>query len=247
MSISLEEARNKLDTLEKLAGNPELILTDLFTEGVSGSNFLYQINIDGKYILDYLKEYLQKISVLSDCIITNSSYDFYIYIQSLKIVEYYKYDSNDCIVRINADKRTFKIINRCIEDYETIMNKKYIKGIKTLDGYWIRFQNLNFKKRIKNAINSFSSNKKFYVKILDFLFWLRIKQSKVDKLLNQKITEINESNKYNEEFYNEEIERQNYYLQYAPKQIQKIKEKQKEISTYLLSIGYKEYKEMSEH
>lgn len=247
MSISLEEARKKLDTLEKLANNPELILTDLFTEGVSGSNFLYQINIDNKYILDYLKEYLQKISVFSDCIITNSSYDFYIYIKSLKIGEYSKYNSNDCIIRINADQRTFKIINRCIEDYEAIMNKKYIKGIKKLDEYWARFQNLNFKKRIINAINSFSSNKKFYVKILDFLFWLKIKQSKVDIKLNQKINEINESNKYNEKLYNEEIERQNYYLQYAPKHIQKIREKQKDISEYLLSVGYKEDEKMSEY
>lgn len=36
---------------------------------MSTSNFLYQINIDGKYIMDYLFDYLRKIPVFEDCII----------------------------------------------------------------------------------------------------------------------------------------------------------------------------------
>ena len=46
MSISLEEARRKLDILEKSSDEPELILTDLFSEGVSGMNFLYQVRVN---------------------------------------------------------------------------------------------------------------------------------------------------------------------------------------------------------
>ena len=73
MSISLEEARRKLDILEKSSDEPELILTDLFSEGVSGMNFLYQVRVNGKYIIDYLKEYLNVINPFKNCIIMNNS------------------------------------------------------------------------------------------------------------------------------------------------------------------------------
>ena len=54
LSIELQEARKELDILENLANNPQLILTDLFGGGTSELNFLYQVNIKGKYINMYL-------------------------------------------------------------------------------------------------------------------------------------------------------------------------------------------------
>jgi hypothetical protein len=243
MSISLQEARKKLDILEKLARNPELILTELFTEGVSGSNFLYQVKVNNKYILDYLKEYLLKIPVFSDCRITNSSCDFHVYVNPLRFGKYADYISDDKIIKIDADERTYNVCNKRIEEYVDMMNKVYKNEVMQLSDYWIRFQNLTFKKRFVNAYNSLKSDKKH--KISNFFFWLHIKKSKVDEALNKEIDKINSSNKYNKESYNEDIEKQNYYLQYAPEHIQKIKDKQTEISKYLLSIGYKENTEMS--
>lgn len=84
MSISIQEAYKTLDTLQQMADNPELIMTGLFSRGVSDMNFPYQVNINGKYIFDYLKEYLQKIPVFKDCVVRICSADVYIDIPGLK-------------------------------------------------------------------------------------------------------------------------------------------------------------------
>jgi hypothetical protein len=247
MSISLQEARRKLDILEKLAFDPKLILTDLFTDGVSGSNFLYQVKVNNKYILDYLREYLSELPVFSGCKVTNSAGVFIVNLESLKLDFGWRssYISDDKIIKIDADLRTFKVIDKDIEKYEMVLNKEYTIEVKELSDFWKRFENLTVKKRVINALNSFKTQKKLLVKILDFKFWLFCSNKKIEEALTRESKKIDDTNKYNNEQYKEDIALQEYYMKYAPDHIQKIKSKQQEIINYLLSIGYKEDVEMS--
>jgi hypothetical protein len=248
MSISLEEARKKLDILEKLSTNPELILTELFSEGVSGGNFLYQVNVNGKYIMDYLKEYLSKLSVFSNCMITSNSYELRIAVEPLRFGEHAKYISNDNIIDINADERTYKLINRNIRSYENIMNENYVLKISQLSNYWKRFVNLTFRNRIKNSFISLTDkNKKLTIRLKDFIFWYFIRNKKILSALEREKEKVNNNNKYNAKQHTENLERQNYYFEYAPAHIEFIKNKQQEIVAYLISLGYKEDNEMSEY
>jgi hypothetical protein len=247
MSISLEEARKKLDILERLADNPELILTELFTEGASGSNFLYQVRVNNKYILDYLKEYLSKLSVFADCNISNNSYELKISLEPLRIGEYAKYISNDNIIKIDANERTYKILNKDIDEYEKVMNEKYELEVKELDNFWNQFVDLTFKKRINNSFKSLVSKKRLHIRLCDSIWWYFVSNKKIKAKLTEETEKLNDDNKYNKKRYEEQIEQQNYYFKYAPDHIESIKSKQKEISEYLLSIGYKEDVEMSDY
>ena len=245
MSISLEEARHKLDVLEKLASDPKLILTDLFSEGVSGSNFLYQVKVNDKYILDYLKEHILNLSVFKDCIVENNSYDFFVYFPSLKIGKHSNLTGEDKIAKIDAESKEFKITTECINDYESVMNREYTYERKELSEFWQRFKDLSFKSRIKNAFKSLVSNKKIHIRISDFIFWFTITNKKVNVVLDREQQKVDNSNTYNKKRYKEDIERQNYYRKYAPTHIECIKKKQKEIYEYLISLGYTENKDMS--
>lgn len=247
MSISLEEARRKLDILEKITNNPELVLTELFTEGVSGSNFLYQIKVKDKYILDYLKDHLSTLQVFSYCKISNSGYEITITVNPLRIGEYSKYIGNDNILRIDADKRTFKILNKDILKYEKVMEEKYELEKKELPEFWNKFKDLTLKKRACNSLKSLVSNKMLHIRLYDFVMWYFVSNKKIKNKLNEVIEQLNETNDYNLKRYNEQIEQQNYYREHAPKHIEFIKYKQKEISDYLLSIGYKEDLEMYDY
>jgi hypothetical protein len=247
MSISLEEARKKLDILERLANNPELILTELYTEGVSGSNFLYQINVNGKYILDYLQNYLSTLPVFSDCKVSEAAWELKVKVDPLRIGEYTDYISDDEIIKIDLDKHTYKIIHKNIKAYEKIMNEKYELEVKELDHFFKQFMNLTLKKRISNSCKSLISKKKLKFKLYDSVMWYFISNKKIKAKLAEEIESIDNWNAYNKKEYDEKVEQQKYYLQYAPNHINNIKHKQKEISDYLLSIGYKEDKEMSDY
>lgn len=245
MSISLEEARHKLDVLEKLAIDPKLILTDLFSEEVSGSNFLYQVKVNNKYIPDYLQEQMLNLPVFKDCIVKNNSYDFFVYLPHLKVGKYSDFESDDKIAKIDANSNEFKIITECIDDYESVMNREYICKRKELGEFWQRFKDLSFKSRVKNASKALVSDKRVHIRMLDFIFWLTVTKKKVKTALDREQEKVDDSNSYNEEQYKEDIERQKYYRQYAPIHIECIKEKQKEIYEYLISLEYTENNEMS--
>jgi hypothetical protein len=137
MSISIDKARRKLDILEQLVNNPNLLLTDLFTDGVSGINFLYQVNVNGKYILEYLKDYLKRIPVFNGCTVKCESYNIGIYIDSLKNSTYFQQKK---IISIDADKRTFKVIERYINEYLEVMKKDYEKQTIIIDKYFFTIQ-----------------------------------------------------------------------------------------------------------
>ncbi|WP_097005262.1 hypothetical protein [Lacrimispora amygdalina] len=252
MSISIEEARKKLDTLEKLSNDPSLILTDLFSEGVSGSNFLYQVNIKGKYIIDYLIEHLQKLSVFEGCIIKQSSWDLKIYMESLKYGGYGRFESDDLIVKVDIESKTFKSIDECYAKYEDVMHTEYKLQEEKLSNYWIRFVNPTFKNRIRYAIEVFSSHKKPLVKLLDFWFWIAYPlffktRNRITEALKEENIRLNDRNKDNLDDYSERLNKQKFYKENASAHISKIVKKAAEIEEYLRGLGYKEDREMSDY
>lgn len=93
---------------------------------------------------------------------------------------------------------------------------------------------------IKKAFASLFSSKKIYVRMQDFLFWLSmpLKKDKIRNLFLEHQEEINKKNKKITETYQENLARQEFYLDHALEQIQKIKTKQKEIVAYLNELGY---------
>lgn len=252
MSISIEEARKKLDTLERLSNDPSLILTDLFSEGVSGSNFLYQVNIKGKYIIDYLMEHLQKLPVFEDCIIKQSSWDLKIYMESLKYGGYGRFESDDLIVKVDIESKTFKLIDECYAKYEDVMHAEYKLQQEKMKDYLVKFVNPTLKNRIKYAIEVFYSHKKPLVKLLDFWFWIAYPlffktRKKIAEALEEESVRLNDWNQDNLDDYNKKIDKQKFYKENAPARISKIVNKAAEIEEYLRGLGYTEDPEMSNY
>lgn len=252
MSISIEEARKKLDTLEKLSSDPSLILTDLFSERVSGSNFLYQVNVDGKFVIDYLVEHLRSLKVFEGCIIKQNSWDLKIYIESLKHGEYGRFESDDLIVKVDIESKTFKLIDECYAKYEDVMCTEYKFIEERLSSYWSKFVNPTFKNRIRYAVEVFSSNKKPLVKLLDFWFWITYPicfktKVRIAGALKEENSRLDSRNQYNLKEYSEKISKQEFYKENAPAHITKIVNKVAEIELYLRGLGYKEDSDMSNY
>lgn len=249
MSISIQEAYQKLDILQRMADNPELMMTDLFSRGISGMNFLYQININGKYILDYLKEHLQMIPIFKDCTVRINSADVNVGIPGVRFGKY-SFFQNDDIVTFNIIDREYRTISdKIINEYQDIMSKKYEFETHDISEYWKRFEDLSLISRTKKAFASLYSSKKMYVRVQDFFFWLFIsfKKSKAEEALRKQYDKVESDNKRTKKQYEDNIARQNYYLENAPKQIKKIIKKQEEIVKYLNELGYVENSEISKY
>ena len=78
--MTMEQAQKLLNYLEQSKNTPELILEKLFTYGVEGMKFLYQVQPDNKYICDFCKEQLSTLPVFLDCIIKQNSFEFEIHL-----------------------------------------------------------------------------------------------------------------------------------------------------------------------
>lgn len=248
MSIELQEARKKLDVLEELTNNPELILTNLFGEGgVSDSNFLYQVNIKGKYILDYLIEHLKTLHIFDETLLKFQSYELHIYFPSLKYGEYKQFQSEDKIIKMNIGKRTYKLCDKDIQRYSDVMDKVYELEVCELPEFWKKYENFTLKNRVKNAFMSLLTDKKLHIRLWDFIFTLIVTKKKIDTALNREREKVNSKNVHNQSHYDEQVDLQNYYKENAPNHISKIRYKQKEIVNYLTHLGYKEDIEMNEY
>lgn len=241
MSVDIKEARRKLDLLEKLANNPSLIMTDLFNDGVEGGNFLYQVNIDGKHISDYLKEHLCSLDVFKDLSLKFSSYELSVCmpgIEKLHNTGHTLIASEDRIVYINIKQHTYSITN-ATKRYTSVMNTKYELKVDELSDFWKRYEDFCFKSRIRNAINSFSNeNKSFFVKVQDFFFNLFVSADKVKNAYKREFDRVTRNNSWHEKQYNRELARQMLYNQYAPEHIKLIRKRQESISKYLDDLGY---------
>lgn len=171
MAISIEEARNKLNILEYLSKHPDKILIgDLFEESsqYNSLNFLYNITVEGKYILDYLNEHLRKVDIFSDCTVRLDRDVIRVYIPELI---YNGFKQNETIFKISLSDKAYISLDGAVTKYQELMTKEINEPkVKELDDFWKRFDcRLTLILRIKYA---FLSLKKEHNKIKDALFWL---------------------------------------------------------------------------
>lgn len=242
MGIDINEAREQLCILEECVNNPELILTKLFKNKVSGTNFLRQIRINNKYVFDCLLEYLETLPIFDNCELKCSSYDLNIYMDAIKYRSNEEFYSPDLILIINMDDKTYSICDDSLKSYRRIINKEYKYEPKELSDFWKKFDNLTLSKRFKNAFCSLSSNKKLHVRISDFFFYLFVSKRTVNKKLDNEKRKIENINENDLKYYNLNIKRQSFYKEVFPAFERKVMNKQKEIVEYLISLGYKEKK-----
>lgn len=245
MSLELKEAREKLDMLERLADEPNLIFTDLYAQGLNGCNFFYQVKINGKYILDYLIEHIKTLHVFDNTLPTIERSELIIYVPSINDDDHNKYHSKDKILEIDLEDRTFTICNSDLNEYEEVMAATYELKEHELDDFWKRYENLTISSRIRNAFKSLTSpQKNIGTKIADFVFHFIVSKKKVNSIIDRERNKIDKKNEYHKKRYESDISLQQFYLEHAPKHLEKAYLKQREIIDYLISLGYKEYIEM---
>lgn len=238
MSIELKDARHELDILEKFVNNPELIMSDLSAYGVSDYDFLFRnITVNGKTFHAAMMEYLKQIEIFNDIFLTPYSDVNNV---TVKISSFDEFRSQN-IMCIDFINHTYKIIDDCIKYYNKIMNDepKY-EPYETQD-IFKRYENYTFKKRLANAQHClFNKDKTCSVRISDFFFSLFVSKQYLKKILDKEYKRVERINKSLKKGYDEDVEKQKLYIQKAPEQILKIKQKQEEIIKYLSKYGFKE-------
>lgn len=247
MSISIEKAEEYIKLLREIKNNPELILTkNLFDEGSDSLNFLYNIEIDGKHILDFCIEQLKKIAVLKDCVLEVNYNEISICMPDLMENEILRKNLKGNIIfkrimMINLEKKIYLIENEFKEDYIETMNRKYTEPEKfKLPEFLEMFQNFNLKNRIKYFFQSSTQKRQASWVIFgchqSLLF---IPQKKVEEELKARIREAEESIEFQLEKYKQDIEFQNYLRENFDEYMKRIDKKQQEICLFLDKIFYK--------
>lgn len=245
MSLELKEAREKLNIIERLSKEPQLVFTDLYKKGTQDCNFLYQVNVQGKYILDYFIDHVKTIPVFDNTIPKIEHSDLVVYVPSLQDEKHNKYKSKDKILEIDLEDRTFIVCEEDLNEYLDVMNSKYELKTYGLDDFWKKYENFSFKKRVENAFISLTTNqKRFRTKVADFAFHFIVSKKKINNVLQREKEKVEKKNEYNRKRYDENISLQNFFTKNAPEHLEKAIAKQKEIVDYLIKLGYSEYVEM---
>lgn len=238
MSIELKDARHELDVLEKFINNPELIMSDLSVYGVSDYDFLFRnITVNGKTFYAAMMEYLKQIEIFNNDDISLSPYLNRNVRVSISSFEKF----NNQIMCIDFINHTYKLTDDNIKYYNKIIKNKYEYEPYEIQDIFKRYENYTFKKRLVNAQHClFNKDKTCSVRISDFFFSLFVSKQYLKKIFDKEYKRAEEANKCLKKSYDEDIERQKLYIQKAPEQILKIKQKQKEIAKYLSKYGFKE-------
>lgn len=239
MSIDLQNAKEKLNVLENIEKTPELIFTNLFDEGLKSSNFLYQVNVEGRYISDYLVANLYSLPVFENTILKLQGYELEVKIAGLK-APFENLQTVDQILEIDLYKKTYKLCDTAIQRYSNILSTVYKLDTLVLSDFFKKYENLTIKKRIRNAFLSLYTNKKWHIKISDFIFALIVSQKKVEKVIYEEKQRINRENDNRKRIYENQIDLQNFYIEHAPRQILLIYTRQNEIVRFLDLLGYQE-------
>lgn len=238
MSIELKDARHELDILENFINNPELIMSDLSVYGVSDYDFLFKnITVNGETFYAAMMEYLKQIEIFN-----NDDIFLFPYLNRNVRVSISSFEKfNNQIMCIDFINHTYKLTDDNIKYYNKIIKNKYEYEPYEIQDIFKRYENYTFKKRLANAQHClFNKDKTCSVRISDFFFSLFVSKQYLKKILDKEYKRVEEANKCLKKSYDEDIERQKLYIQKAPEQILKIKQKQKEIAKYLSKYGFKE-------
>lgn len=244
MSIELKDARHELDVLEKFINNPELIMSDLSAYKVSDYDFLFRnITVNGKTFHAAMMEYLKKIEIFNNDDIFLTPYSDVDNV-TVKISSFDEFHSQN-IMCIDFINHTYKIIDDCIKYYNKIMNDEPEYEPYEIQGILKRYENYTLRKRLANARHClFNKDKTCSVRILDFFFSLFVSKQYLKKIFDKEYKRAEEANKCLKKGYDKDVEKQKLYIQKAPEQILKIKQKQKEIIKYLSKYGFKEQSDL---
>ncbi len=238
MSIELAEARRKLDVFEKCIKEPSLILTEEFSQEVSGSNFLRHVKFEDKDIMVYLVDHLYTLNAFKGSILKFSGYTLYVYQPALKYGEFKEFQADDLVFKVTLDDRRFKACKKSIDSYIDIMQAEYELEVVKLDAFWKQFEDLTWKKRVNNAFNSLKSSKKWYVKITDFIFHLCFNIKRIAEGLEREKGRVKSANEYNEYEYHRKCDLQAYYQLNAPMHLYGIYAKQSALTSYFSECGF---------
>lgn len=235
--MTMEQAQELLNYLKQSKNTPELILEKLFTYGIEGMNFLYQVQPDDKYICDFCMEQLSTLPVFSNCIIAQNSFDFEIHLQS----EYKNGFLNTPIVTIDANAKTFYVLNRVIEEYQKAIKNPLPKEPKEekLSEDWMIFLDYSFTKKPYAALKTFQRiNGSLPRKARGSLRTLLTPTERVREAFDKEEQLVHTLNECRKERYKEELERQQELRAIGPERVVFIKRKQGEITKFLVDLGY---------
>lgn len=238
MSIELQKAKEKIAIIERIKDNPELILTDIYDEDDLILNFLYSVNVEGKYIYDYFKERLQKLPALQDVKLDFHGDDLYIYSKGLKYGEYASYQEDDKLLEIDLCSKTFVICGKFLERYQNLTEEPKLET-KELSEFWKQYENFCFKSRFRIIGKILTAKKNLFVKIGDSLFLLTVSKKKIDGKVNAEKEKIAKKNERSKERYEKDVKQQQYYVEKTPEHTAKALSKQNKLVAYFESIGYK--------
>jgi len=235
--MTMEQAEELLDYLKQAKSSPELILEKLFTYGIEGMNFLYQVQPDNKYIYDFCKEQLSMLPVFLDCIIEQNSFEFEIYLQS----ECRKYFLNIPIITIDGYAKTFCLSNQVIEECRKAIENPLpeIPKEEKLSEDWMIFSDYSLMKKPYAAIQTFQRiNGRLSRKIRGCLRLLLTPTEKVRDAFDKEVKFIQCVNERSKERYKEELERQQELRAIGRGMVALVEKKQREITEFLLDLGY---------
>jgi len=241
MSISIEEARDDIDILEKLVDNPALILKRIFADRLSTSRLLYHVIINGKYVMDYFREYLNAQPEFKGCEIQNDRQEFSISVPAIASIESFHPSQPDVILQFDVQEQTYEVIDGCIKYYNDTIDKRYNFKERELDDFLKSLKDLSLKSRVCNAFKALRSKKKPWIRVRDFSFWLympKAKRKKISDIIEEEQDTINRLNKDDRKDNEICLAEQEMYRLKAPTHIADIREKQSRIVKFLELYGY---------
>ena len=249
MSIEIQRAKEFLKKIEDLKSDSSNVFY-LFTgeDTISQRNFLYQVDIDGQYIIDYLTKILKTKPIFSEYeIYSNNSFQWEVRISSLSWRDIGVIKPNqDRIFFFDMKKRQFQIRTRPVENYTEMMNDKIELKLSEIPDWCKRLDNFTFTKRLKEAGGCLMDKcHPMRCRLGSFLYMLKIKRSFVESRYTEKVKEVEKHNEALKKIYKEDIERQQWYKEFAPGQIELILLKQAELKNYFEGLGYKENNDLT--
>ena len=239
--MKISEARQKLDLLELVNKNPELILTELFKESRDAINLIYRV-VDDEHdsMRGYLLDCLKKISVFENCKLDLNGAILKVSVPVIETLSKQKTFSNgfDRIIEIELDNMTFYKNRDSIKQYEKVMNEVYTYNKIELSEWWKRFEDRSIRNRISLAFKELKTNHSLRIKIANFFFMLTMPKKLINKGLSDQKRRIEEDNRLLEAEYKRKIESQEVYKKEGPKQIERNQTQMEKISDYLFKLGY---------
>lgn len=249
MSVEIQRAKELLNKVENLENNPNEIFSLFATENaISQSNLLYQVNINGKYIIDYLTDIFKTNTDLKQYEIHgNSNFQWTIFVPSLswRDIDVIK-PNHDRIFYFDISKKEFQIFSRPIRNYNEIMDETIELRLNKVSEFWEKYENFTFINRLKETYKCLCNrNRSFSGKLKDALYMLRVKKSYVESKYQEEFSDIEKHNSRMKKFYEEDILRQKWYREFAPSQIEMILREQEVLAHYFEFLGYKENKDLT--